>query len=53
MFAIDEPPIFEIAQGQPHGDTAYIKASAKLMLARDREGRLLCTLQDFVSKGGN
>jgi len=41
MFAVDEAAIFQVAQGQSNRDPAQIESPAKLMLARDREGRLL------------
>jgi hypothetical protein len=47
MLAIDEAPVFQIAQGQSHRDPADVKPPAELMFALDWKSALFRALENF------
>jgi hypothetical protein len=51
--AINQAPVFEIAEGEPDRNTADLETAAKLVLTRDRERAGIGVLQDLAGQDRN
>jgi hypothetical protein len=53
MLAIDETPVFQVAQSQTDGDPADAETPAELMFAGDWKSALFGILKNFFRQGGD
>jgi hypothetical protein len=53
MLAINETPVFQVAQSQAYGDPADAKSPAKLMFAGDWKSALFGALKNFFRQRGD